>query len=142
MTEHGQTMRGDDIETQSGRLSFGDVARREAFGMQLRRVREVHEESLRTFGRRIGLSPSFINKLERGEVGPPKRSTIVSIAETLHTPAAPLLLAAGYVPDSNAADDPGDLALALLFADLTEYEKAVVRGVMDALRASRPLIGG
>src|SRR5690242_5900507 len=79
-----------DLATPSGHDNEGMVRaletteRSRQFGTHLRRIRtEVFDESLRTFGDRIGLSASYIGKLENGEVGVPKRSTVEEIAKKL-----------------------------------------------------------
>ena len=71
---------GDSSQAQEHAVAV----RSAGFGRYLHQVRtEVFKESLREFSRRIGLSPSYIGKLENGEAGVPRRSTVVDMARRL-----------------------------------------------------------
>lgn len=72
---------------------FGDFvrARREA-------LRERDEQySVRQVAQRIGVEPSFLSKVERGEVAPPSEAKIVALARELKQDADVLLALAGKV---------------------------------------------
>jgi transcriptional regulator with XRE-family HTH domain len=102
-------------------------SRAQDFGNHLHRIRaEVFEESLREFSKRIGLSASYINKIEAGEVGAPRRSTVIEIAEKLAMKPDGLLLKAGYVPDGLQRSGDEEYLL-MLFSTLTEGQRAAVR---------------
>ena len=114
----------------------GEAARRVAFGAHLHSIRTTaFDENLRDFGKRIGLSHSYLGKLENGEVGVPKRSTIYQLARNLDVPAAPLLQAAGYIPDTGTAD-PDDAGLGILFRALAPRDKMLVRSLITTMRSS------
>lgn len=73
--------------------SFGSYlrARREA----LRRADERF--SVRQVAERIGVEPSFLSKVERGETAPPSEEKIVALARVLNEDADVLLAMAGKV---------------------------------------------
>jgi transcriptional regulator with XRE-family HTH domain len=72
---------------------FGEVirARRE----ELRRADRSF--SVRGVARRIGVEPSFLSKVERGEAPPPSESRILALAEVLGQDSDVLLALAGKV---------------------------------------------
>ena len=53
--------------------------------------------SVRQLAGRIDVQPSYLSKVERGEVGPPSEATIVRIAKELDVDADVLLALAGKV---------------------------------------------
>ena len=72
------------------------------FGGYLREVRERHRRedpafSLRQLAQRIGVEPSFLSKVERGEVSPPSEAKIVLLARELGEDPDMLLALAGKV---------------------------------------------
>jgi transcriptional regulator with XRE-family HTH domain len=72
------------------------------FGSYLRRCRELRrrehgEFSLRKVAAEIGVQPSYISKVERGEVAPPSEATIIRWAEVLGEDPDVLLALAGKV---------------------------------------------
>ncbi len=125
------------------------VSRAQDFGNHLHRIRaEVFEESLRDFSKRIGLSPSYINKIEAGEVGAPRRSTVIEIAEKLAMKPDGLLLKAGYVPDD--LQRSGDRRKLVVGRELHHGKGLVERctrdtddpaGLMEPIRQRLPAIG-
>ncbi len=109
-------------------------ARNTEFGKHLHRIRQdVFNESLREFGKRIGLSASYIGKVENAEVGVPKRSTVLEIAERLQMKPDPLLLKAGYVPD-NPQRGEDDEYLLLLLGQLDDPQRAAVRAYIEHVK--------
>jgi transcriptional regulator with XRE-family HTH domain len=68
-------------------------------------VRERREElragdrrfSVRQVAARIGVEPSYLSKIERGEQPPPSEKTIVALAEVLELDADVLLALAGKI---------------------------------------------
>ena len=107
------------------------------FGKHLHRIRtEVFDESLRAFERRIGLSASYIGKLENGEVGVPKRSTIATISQRMalkRADADGLLLKAGYVPEGQAQDEDTEY-VRMLIGQLTEPQQQAVLAYIQHVR--------
>lgn len=116
-----------------GRITLDNDRSRE-FGRHLHRIRtEVFDESLREFGKRAGLSASYIGKVENGEVGVPKRSTIEDLARRLAMKPDALLLKAGYVPDDPQRNEDDEYLLMLL-GQLNEGERAAVRAYIQHVK--------
>ena len=75
----------------------------EGFGALIRRLRERRLKtdrrfSLRQFAAMIGVSPTYLCKIEREEFPPPSEERIVAIAEALGESPDRLLALAGKVP--------------------------------------------
>jgi len=73
-----------------------------AFGDYVRRRRETLREgdprfSLRQVASRIGIEPSYLSKVERGEQAPPSEEKIVALADVLSEDRDVLLALAGKV---------------------------------------------
>jgi transcriptional regulator with XRE-family HTH domain len=73
-----------------------------AFGTFVRNRREELREndrefSVRKVAARIGVEPSYLSKVERGEQAPPSEAKIVALAEVLEEDADILLAMAGKV---------------------------------------------
>jgi transcriptional regulator with XRE-family HTH domain len=73
-----------------------------AFGDFVREKREALREqdpaySVRQVAARIGVQPSYLSKVERGDVGPPSEATIVRLAEDLGEDADVMLALGGKV---------------------------------------------
>jgi transcriptional regulator with XRE-family HTH domain len=74
----------------------------DGFGSYVRGVREGHRRddpafSLRQLAQRIGVEPSFLSKVERGEASPPSEAKIVLLASELGEDPDVLLALAGKV---------------------------------------------
>lgn len=74
----------------------------EGFGDFIRRTREALQEkdasySLRKVAAAIGVEPSYLSKIERGEQPPPSERTIVALAQELTLDPDVLLALAGKV---------------------------------------------
>lgn len=72
------------------------------FGDYLRQVRETKradsaEFSLRKVAQRVGIEPSYLSKIERGEQPPPSETMIVALAQELGEDKDVLLALAGKV---------------------------------------------
>jgi len=73
-----------------------------SFGQKIRIAREElkrsnPEYSLRRFAAAVGLSPTFISKIEKGEFAPPAADKIIKMAELLKLDADELLALANKV---------------------------------------------
>ena len=109
--------------------TFGDYVRAQREALR----RNDREFSVRQVAARIGIEPSYLSKIERGEERPPSEATIVKLAEDLGEDADALLAMAGKVS--------GDLQEVIrrrprLFADLIREvknmpDKAVLRLVRE-----------
>jgi len=72
------------------------------FGQRVRELRQARKRnnpvfSLRQFALRAGISPTFLSKIETGDLPPPNPATIVRIAELLEVNADELLALAKKV---------------------------------------------
>jgi len=72
------------------------------FGNYVRELREERRETDRSFSvrqvaGRIGIQPSYLSKVERGEVAPPSEATIKRLAEDLGEDPDVMLALAGKV---------------------------------------------
>ncbi len=73
-----------------------------SFGKYCRETREALKVgdsrfSVRQVAQRIGVEPSYLSKVERGEVAPPSEQTIIKIAQELEQEPDLLLAMAGKV---------------------------------------------
>lgn len=72
------------------------------FGPYVREIRKKREQednrySLRQVAQRIGREPAYLSKIERGEVAPPSKATIMRLASDLGEDPDVLLAIAGKV---------------------------------------------
>lgn len=103
------------------------------FGRYVHQVRtEVLDEPLRAFGKRVGLSASYLGKIENAEVAVPKRETVLQIAQRLGMPADPFLVKAGYVPESPQRTEDDEYLL-LLIGMLTDDQRRAARVLIKAV---------
>lgn len=72
-------------------------SKRETYGELTRRVREEKEFGLREFAKMIGVSPTYLSQVERGELPPPAEGRVVKTAELLDLDKDELLALAGRV---------------------------------------------
>jgi transcriptional regulator with XRE-family HTH domain len=76
---------------------------REKFGAFIRREREAREIGLREMAKKIGVSPTYLSKVERDEFTPPTEDKVQAIARIIECDPDELLAMAGRVP-SDIAD--------------------------------------
>ena len=72
-------------------------AGREKFGAFIRRLRNGKEIGLREMAKMIGVSPTYLSKVERDEFTPPAEDKVKAIAKILQCDADDLLARAGKV---------------------------------------------
>ena len=72
-------------------------ARRDKFGATVRREREKLEIGLREMAKKIGVSPTYLSKVERDEFPPPAEDKVKAIAEILDLDVDELLALSGKV---------------------------------------------
>ena len=85
-----------------------------AFPDQLRRYRERADLSCNELARAVGVDPSYVSRLERGERDLPRRRVVEGIAAALQLDPVDtdrLLVSAGYAPVALAAMGTWDPAL-------------------------------
>ena len=70
---------------------------RERFGAFLRREREGKEIGLREMAKMIGVSPTYLSKVERDEFSPPAEDKVRAIANIIECDTDDLLARAGRV---------------------------------------------
>jgi transcriptional regulator with XRE-family HTH domain len=97
------------------------------FGRRIRQLREARKKdnprySLRKFAEAVGVSPTFLSKVETGEFAPPAHERIKKMAELLEVDADELLALANKV-------DP----------DLKEIIQDRPKAMADFLRTARDL---
>ena len=69
----------------------------QGFGATIRELREERGIGLRQFARMIGVSATYLSKIERGEMPPPAEDRVKEIARLLDQDADELLALAGKV---------------------------------------------
>lgn len=108
-----------------------------ALGSELRDLRLALGRSLRAVAEPAGISTTYLQKLEAGEVKTPSPNVLHRLAHTLGAPYANLMALAGYVvPDSGElAASPFDHALSS--SDLTHDERRAVAAFIKLLRDQR-----
>ena len=70
---------------------------RKTFGSTVRALRESKQIGLRKFAEHIGISPTYLSKLERDQFPPPAEARVVAIAKALDQHPDELLGLAGRV---------------------------------------------
>ena len=70
---------------------------REKFGAFIRRERETREIGLREMAKKIGVSPTYLSKVERDEFPPPAEDKVKAIAKIIECDSDDLLARAGRV---------------------------------------------
>jgi ribosome-binding protein aMBF1 (putative translation factor) len=73
------------------------VSGREKFGAFIRREREAKEIGLREMAKMIGVSPTYLSKVERDEFPPPAEDKVKAIAKIIGRDTDDLLARAGRV---------------------------------------------
>ena len=73
------------------------VGEQEKFGAFIRRRREVKELGLREMAKMIGVSPTYLSKIERDEFPPPAEERVRTIAKIIECDPDDLLARAGRV---------------------------------------------
>ena len=73
------------------------VSGKEKFGEFVRRQRETKEIGLREMAKMIGVSPTYLSKMERDEFPPPAEDKVRKIAEIIGCDVDELLARAGRV---------------------------------------------
>jgi HTH-type transcriptional regulator, competence development regulator len=92
------------------------------FGALVRREREAKEIGLREMAKKIGVSPTYVSKIERGDFDPPAEDKVRRIAEIIGHDPDELLALAGRVS-----------------SDLTDIIRQRPRQMADFLRAAKGL---
>ena len=72
-------------------------SKKETYGSVTRRKREALEIGLREFAKKLGVSPTYVSKVERDEMSPPAEDRVKATALLLGMDADELLALAGRV---------------------------------------------
>jgi|GEM_PF-446412 len=83
--------------TQNNEWRCGMRGRDDSFGATVRRLREEQRIGLRKFAQLVGMSPTYLSKVERDEFKPPTEEKVRAIAEALGQDPDELLALAGRV---------------------------------------------
>jgi len=73
------------------------------FGKTVRELRVKRGLGLRRFARQLGISPTYLSKIERGDFPPPAEAKVVAIADALGADRDVFLAMAGRVASDLAA---------------------------------------
>ena len=98
------------------------VAGKMSFGALVRRKREAKEIGLREMAKMIGVSPTYLSKVERDEFPPPAEDKVKAIAKIIECDSDDLLALAGRVA-----------------SDFSEIIKEQPREMASFLRAAKGL---
>jgi transcriptional regulator with XRE-family HTH domain len=96
------------------------ASKKSTFGALVRREREAKKIGLREMARMIGISPTYLSKIERDEFLPPAEEKVKAIAKIIDHDADELLALAGKVS-----------------SDLTEIIRRQPREMASILRSVR-----
>ena len=98
------------------------VSGKEEFGAFIRRKREALDPKvgLRVMAKKIGVSPTYLSKVERDEFPPPAEDKVIAIAESLDLDVDVLLARAGKVS-----------------SDLTQIIREHPRAMANLIRGTR-----
>jgi HTH-type transcriptional regulator, competence development regulator len=118
------------------------MAGNKPFGDRVRQLREEKKQSdprfsLRRFAEAVGLSPTFLSKMELGEFDPPRPDKIKKMAELLGVDADELLALAGKVDPALSAiikEQPKAMADFLRTARDMNLSDEELRKLTDKLR--------
>lgn len=113
----------------------------ERLGRQLQKVRETRDLSLKAVADPAEISPTYLQKLERGEVMNPSPHILHRLARVLDVSYVELMKLAGYVVPTEheieARNGRSVLAQALSSENLTEEEEQQVADFLAYLRHRR-----
>lgn len=108
------------------------------FGATIRELREAQQISLRKFADRVGISPTYLSKIERDEFAPPGEETVKAIAKALGQDPDELLGLAGKVSSDLPAiiqQRPREMASFLRSAgDLSPEELAKLTKYVERMK--------
>lgn len=111
-----------------------------ALGEQLLGVRKLRGLSLKAAAEPAGISPAYLQKLERGQVKSPSPNVLFRLGEALNVPYATLMEAAGYVVpsgDKKRAAPARVLSYALSSEKLTDDEADALARYLSWYRDDR-----
>ena len=106
-------------------------------GQELRNVRRTLGLSLKAAAEPAGISATYLQKLETGEVKTPSPNVLHRLSGALNVPYADLMELAGYVVPGRGEMAANPFEHALSASDLTAEERSAVAAFIGYLRAGR-----
>jgi transcriptional regulator with XRE-family HTH domain len=112
-------------------------------GKALMHARTIKGRSLRAVAEPAGISPTYLQKLERGDVGDPSPNVLHRLSEQLDLDYSDLMRRAGYVMPTSARKKTaagsrgGALSHALSSEPLTDDEEAALTTYLRILRSQK-----
>ena len=106
-------------------------------GQELRNVRRMLGLSLKAAATPAGISATYLQKLETGEVKNPSPNVLHGLSSTLHVPYPDLMELAGYVVPDRREMAGNPFGHALSASDLTADERTAVASFIRYLRSER-----
>ena len=106
-------------------------------GTQLRDVRSLRGDSLRSVAAGTGISAAYLFKLEQGQVSTPSPHVLLNLAKHYGVSYLSLMALAGYATDDDPERQPvktGVLAQALAAQDLTAEEERAMAAFLSSMR--------
>ena len=113
------------------------------FGKRVRELREAKLKTdanftLRKFADAVGISPTFLSKVERGEFNPPKAENVKKIAELLGADPDELLALAGkFDPELRDIISESPTALPDLLRSVRGMSEAELRELAERARKKK-----
>jgi transcriptional regulator with XRE-family HTH domain len=109
-------------------------------GEELRGLRRLSGQSLRTVGEAVGFSAAYLLKLENGEVVSPSPHALRALSTHFAVSYVALMALAGYATaDEELAREPsGVLADAVAGQPMTAEEQRAVAAFLVSLRGMQP----
>lgn len=103
-------------------------------GRAIKNRRLELDMSLADLGRRTGLDPSTISRIENAQVSHPEEKTIRTLAQVLGLDVDECLIMAGYLPEGYNAIPPGAPSRGNELGPLTKEEIAILRKAAQILQ--------
>ena len=117
------------------------LVRGHAFGSYVRQHREAKGVSLRKFAHQVGMSPTYLSKVERTEFPPPGETKIVAIAAVLDLDPDELLARAGRIRSDLQPiiiQHPRPMAVLVRHAaELSTQELGMLLSFLDRLKGKK-----
>lgn len=106
-------------------------------GQELRDVRRALGLSLKAVAGPAGISATYLQKLEAGDVQSPSPNILHGLASVLNVPYASLMQLAGYIVPDTSETPSSPFTHALSATDLTAPERKAVAAFIAHLREQR-----
>ena len=116
-----------------------------SLGAQLHEVRKMRNLSLKAAAEPAGISPAYLQKLERDDVKRPSPHVLYALGDVLNVPYERLMELAGYVvplADKKKVKPGSVLAYALSSEDISEEEAEALARYLSWYRSEQAQTGG